>query len=247
MALYFLSDVHLRLDRPERSERLARFAAGLQPIDRVVVVGDLCDFWFASRQSETAHSPSPGLQGLANFRDSGGELTLLPGNHDAWIGDYYEKTLGVGYASEHLDLSWGGVRFHATHGHMVGAHSPWKRWMKGERFLRAFRATPSPIASVMNVLLDSANEIHRESVDLKHISVYRHHADSIAQSADVCVYGHIHRTVDEVRPAPRLVVLGGWHRRSSYFRVEDDGSANLIVIEDEKNRPPGGGKLPGRP
>ena len=228
MPLYFLSDVHLRLDRPERAARLSRFVSGLQPEDRVVIVGDLCDFWFASRQVEQV-SRCEGLRSLAAFQAGGGALTLMPGNHDAWLGPFYAKTLGVGYESESLDLVYGGTRFHATHGHTVGAHSPWKRWMKGQAFLRAFHETPAPLASVLNVLLDSANEFHRESVDRKHIAVYRRHANTIGDQADVCVYGHIHQTVDQIGESPRLVILGGWHRQSSYLRVEDDGSSALVV------------------
>ncbi len=231
MALYFLSDVHLRLDRPERAHRLARFVSTLEPSDRLVIVGDLCDFWFASRQITKA-SQCEGLKSLSAFRSSGGVLTLLPGNHDTWLGPFYADILGTSYESDDLDLTWGGTRFHATHGHTVGAVSPWKRWMKGEAFVRVFRATPSPVASVLNVLLDSANQIQRGSVDLKHIAVYRRHADTFMGRSDVCVFGHIHRTVDEFASSPRLVILGGWHRRSSYLRVDDRGT-ELVVVEDE--------------
>lgn len=231
MATIFLSDVHLRLDRPERARRLARAAGGFDATDHVVVVGDLCDFWFASRQMRDG-AACEGLRSLAEFRSRGGRLTLLPGNHDAWLGPYLEETLGVGYPGPDLDLTIGGRRFHAAHGHLVGAQSAWKGWMKSRAFLRAFRATPGPIARGLGALLDSANSVGREAVDLKHIGVYRRHADTLAGRADVCVYGHIHRVHDDVSRSPRVVVLGGWHRRSSYLRVDDDGRAEMRIVED---------------
>ena len=47
LAAYFASDVHLRLDRPERGRRFARFVGGLEPgVDTLTIVGDLCDFWY---------------------------------------------------------------------------------------------------------------------------------------------------------------------------------------------------------
>ncbi len=57
VADYILSDVHLRYDRPDRGERLARVVSEMGRIDRLVIVGDLCDFWLASRQQ---HLDIPG-------------------------------------------------------------------------------------------------------------------------------------------------------------------------------------------
>ena len=230
MPLFFLSDVHLRLDRPERGRRLARFVAGLGPGDQLVVVGDLCDFWHASR--ELGRGACEGLAGLAAFRARGGSLTLLPGNHDTHLGPYYQNVIGLGYVSDSLDVDHAGVRFHATHGHLVGAQTPWKAWMKGPAFLRAFRAVPGPVARGLNTLLDSANSVGRESTDLKHIGVYRHHADTLRGRIDVCVYGHIHRVHHDTQGSPEVVVIGGWHHRSSFLRVDDDGSRRLVVVED---------------
>ena len=61
MAEYFLSDVHLRLDHPGRGERLAWLADTLRPDDRLTIVGDLCDFWFAARQSSGNPARCAGL------------------------------------------------------------------------------------------------------------------------------------------------------------------------------------------
>ena len=85
MPLYFASDIHLRPDRPDRGERFARWLATLQPgVDDVCLVGDLCDFWFASRQQQGWDLPCAGLRALAGFTAQGGVLTILPGNHDAY-------------------------------------------------------------------------------------------------------------------------------------------------------------------
>jgi UDP-2,3-diacylglucosamine hydrolase len=232
VALYLLSDVHLRLDRPERGRRLARLVESLGAGDRLVVVGDLCDFWFASRQIHGDVDSCAGLRCLKEFGARGGGLTLLPGNHDAWLGAFYEQTIGVGYAGPSVDLAFGGIRIHATHGHLLGARSAWKGWMEGRAFLKGFTAIPGPMAGAMGRLLDSSNDIHRDSVDRKHLTIYRAYADRMSAEADLCIFGHIHRTYDDPATHPRLVVLGGWHHRTSYFRVDEE-TARLLVIEGD--------------
>ncbi len=234
MAVYFLSDVHLRLDRPERGRRLARLVEPLGRADRIIVVGDLCDFWFASRQSREGVSECNGLRSLAAFRSRGGELTLLPGNHDNWLGPFYENALGVGFdPCETLDLDMGGLRIRALHGHLVGARSPWKGWMEGRAFLRIFSALPDAIAGLLSRVLDSVNEVKRDAINRKHLVVYRRHADAHRAEADLMVFGHIHMLHDDREGSPGLVVLGGWHERSSYLKV-DCGEAILTVVEDDE-------------
>ena len=232
MALIFLSDVHLRLDRPERGERLARLLERLGSGDRVIVVGDLCDFWFASRQASGDALSCPGLRALASFRSRGGELDLLPGNHDTWLGPLYRDLLGADYRGDALEVEVAGVRFRAVHGHLLGARSAWKAAMETRLFLRAFRALPGRMARAMGDLLDSTNSVRRDATDRKHLAIYRAAADRVASEADICVFGHIHLTHDDRAGCPRMIVLGGWQHRSSYLRVSDLGEAELEVVED---------------
>ncbi len=49
-ATYFASDIHLRPDRSERGRRFARLVGDLSREDHLVLAGDICDFWFASRR-----------------------------------------------------------------------------------------------------------------------------------------------------------------------------------------------------
>ena len=46
--------------------------------------------------------------------------------------------------------------------------------------------------------------------------------------ADIVAVGHLHFPHDDSATQPRLVILGGWHHRASYLRIDADG-ARLIV------------------
>lgn len=227
MADYFLSDVHLRYDRPDRGRRLARLVDGLGPGDRLYIVGDLCDFWLASRQRRDDPMACPGLRALVEFRARGGEITALAGNHDAWLGEFYRGLFEPTWADDGLRVESHGLRIHLVHGHRLGARTAWKALMESRLFLGGFSAIPRRLAHHLEARLDRSNAAHREADDLRHIAAYRRFADAMAGDVDLVVLGHIHRPTDDPGP-PRMLVLGGWHRGSSYLRADERGAAFLV-------------------
>jgi UDP-2,3-diacylglucosamine hydrolase len=228
---YFTSDVHLRLDRPDRARRFARWVDGLEPDDSLTIAGDLCDFWYASRQTGDDAATCAGMRALAGFRARGGALTILPGNHDAWLGPFYERVLGTRFAAEPLEVEAHGLRLCLVHGHRVGGRTPWKVWMESRAFLSAFQHLPSPVATRLDHLLERRNDRRRDDDDRRHLSAYRDFAAARAGSVDIVFIGHIHRSVDEAGHGPRLVIPGGWHRQSSYLKVDASG-ASLVLAPD---------------
>ena len=228
MAVYLLSDVHLRLDRPDRGERLATFVDVLKADDRLIVVGDLCDFWFAARQWKVEPLRCPGLKSLARFRDRGGATTLLVGNHDAWLGPYYEKALDAKIVVEPFAFEAFGLRVVVAHGHLLGARRWWKGAMESKAFLNGFALLPRPLAGCFEHLLDAVNERGREESNRRHLALYRGFADSLADRADLVALGHIHDPFDDQTKRPRMIVLGGWHRATTCLKIDHQGATALF-------------------
>jgi UDP-2,3-diacylglucosamine hydrolase len=228
VAAYFVSDVHLRIDRPDRGCRFARLVESFAPEDTVVIVGDLCDFWFASRQRDADPLTCPGLRALAAFRSRGGSVTIMPGNHDLWLGPFYEQVLGVRFVQEPLELEAYGLRLHLVHGHLLGGRSVWKAVMEGRTFLHTFRLLPGAPARRLEKLLYLANEKRRAMSDERHIAAFRRYADGITHHVDLVVCGHIHTPRDDTSRRPRLVVLGGWLRGTSYLRIDESGAVAVV-------------------
>jgi UDP-2,3-diacylglucosamine hydrolase len=232
VAAYYASDVHLRLDRPGRSRRFAHWMHSLESTDSLTLVGDLCDFWFASRQPRRAATACEGLSALLDFHRRGGSVVVMAGNHDLWLGDYYRDELGLRWVADSLDEVVYGIRIHAVHGHRLGARSAWKGLMEGHAFVRAFGAFPHPRAAGLEHLLEWKNERGRAASDRRHLIAYRRYADQIADQSDLVVLGHIHRTIDDRSTTPRLVVLGDWLEKTSYLRVDETG-ATLHISEHD--------------
>jgi UDP-2,3-diacylglucosamine hydrolase len=223
VADYFLSDVHLRLDHPERSERLARVVSRLEANDALYVIGDLCDFWFASRQTKRYSNQCHGLRALTDFSDGGGRLVLLGGNHDLWLGDFYEKHLGATWISDELRFESHKLRVRLKHGHTFGGQSAWKSAMESRGFLRAFSMLPEPIAYSLERGLVKKNAVHKLEDDQKKLEAFRLETQKMSGTADVVILGHAHMQVDESVGSLRMLILNSWFDRANYLRIGSSG------------------------
>ncbi len=220
MPTYFASDVHLRLDKPERSERFARWVRTLSCDDVLVVVGDLCDFWFASRQLKQDPWTCAGLRSVRDFRSGGGKLLITAGNHDCWLGPFYEEKLGAEFHPDDLLLETEGFRVRAVHGHMLGARAPWKGVMESRWFLDFYALAPSAAAEGLARLLVAANERVRAESDRRHLEIYRQYCKAHINSADLFIFGHIHASYEEpIGSGKRLLILGSWLQAGNYARI----------------------------
>ncbi len=228
MADYFLSDVHLRLDRPERGRRLARLVDQLAPQDRLFIVGDLCDFWFASRQQGADPMACPGLSALVRLQERGVPLTLMLGNHDAWLGPFYESLLRLEVQPEPLVIVSHGQTIRLAHGHRVKGTSTWKSLMEGRAFLGAFGLLPGFLARDLESRLDRVNTRKKAEADRRLIAAYREMALACDSEFDIIVFGHVHHAYNNPEASPRLIVLGDWTRGASYLKIDATG-AELVI------------------
>lgn len=237
MPTYFASDIHLRLDRPDRALRFGRWVDGLAADDSLTIVGDLCDFWFAARQRRADPLSCDGLRALVEYRERGGAPKILLGNHDAWLGPFYERSLGLEVLPEPLRLTVEGLSLHLVHGHIMGARPSWKKVMESRAFLDGFARAPAPLANALAAQLERTNDVHRAEADRRHLVRYRAYADALSPAPDLAVFGHIHATFDDRSRTPRIVVLGDWLDGGSFLKIDEAGAA-LVHLADGSGHAP---------
>jgi UDP-2,3-diacylglucosamine hydrolase len=200
----------------------------LSPEDQLYLVGDVCDFWFAARQCSADPFRCDGLRALASFRSRGGSLTILPGNHDLWLGPFYQRALGATFVQEPLRLDTHGLKLHVVHGHRSGGRQPWKAVMESRAFLQAFTAMPAALAERLDQRLDQSNSRDRSRDEARLVVHFRESMKRLTEPVDIAVFGHVHGPVDDPSTRPRLVVLGGWHHQGSYLRIDASGAFQVI-------------------
>ncbi|RDK88422.1 UDP-2,3-diacylglucosamine diphosphatase [Marinirhabdus gelatinilytica] len=97
--IYFSSDNHL--GAPNAAESLPREKKFVRWLDEIkedaaaiFLLGDLFDFWFEYK-TVVPKGFVRVLGKLAELSDSGIPIHFFVGNHDLWMGDYFEKELNI--------------------------------------------------------------------------------------------------------------------------------------------------------
>ncbi len=115
-----VSDLHLGAVPETVSQDFIRFTERWHGEAKTLLInGDLFDFWCEFRTvvpSQHFHT----LRALADLRESGVELILIGGNHDAWGGPFLEETIGIQLADGPVELEMSGRRALVHHGDGIG-------------------------------------------------------------------------------------------------------------------------------
>lgn len=122
--VYFASDQHLGAPTPEASfPREQKFIKWLEEIRHdagvIFLLGDLFDFWFEYK-TVVPKGFVRVLGKLAEIRDSGIPIYFFVGNHDLWMGDYFEKELNIPVYHTTKEFEFNGKKFLIGHGDGLG-------------------------------------------------------------------------------------------------------------------------------
>lgn len=219
----FVSDVHLRYDdRPYLDRFLAFLRAAPGLARRVVIHGDLFDFYVGPKQGARAFY-RPLFDGVRDLVRQGVAVTLLHGNRDYLIGRDFVAA-GATVVPDVLELELGGRRVRVSHGDelCVGdlSYQRAKRILRSGPVVALTRALPVSAATFAAKLYRrvSARKARRFAASPRGSRL-----DSILEGArdlvlrasyDVLVAGHIHHFAEtplKGRDGPvRLLTTGAW-------------------------------------
>lgn len=122
MKTYFLSDAHLGAgnDSLQRERELVAFLDAIRPdCARLVLLGDMFDFWFSYRHV-VPRGFSRFIGKLAQMADEGVEIHYFIGNHDMWVFDYFANEVGCIMHPNPAPLTIDGKVFQIGHGDGLG-------------------------------------------------------------------------------------------------------------------------------
>lgn len=225
--ILFVSDLHFgrHVDDFERQRRdsFFRFLRAHAGVDRLVIAGDLFQFWF-DLGSTLPKGYFDILQALARTRAQGTRVDYLAGNHDWWRGGFWEQELGVTTHPGDLELHTQGRSILVQHGDGVGPGDHGYKFLK--RVLRHPLARGAARVLHPDLLLSLAHGADRLShrhTSTRRIDRPRLHAAALqafAAGHDALVLGHVHTQVHESLPGGELLVIGDWLTLHSYVRLE---------------------------
>lgn len=118
--VYLASDVHLGAAPHEREEAFLAWLAHTPGVaSRVVLNGDLFDFWFEYRWG-VPRGHDRVLSHLREVVDAGVPVTLMGGNHDWWGGRFLREEVGVEFLQDPVVRTYAGLTTFLAHGDGLG-------------------------------------------------------------------------------------------------------------------------------
>lgn len=242
--IYFISDVHLgvldgRRSPEDHQDVLISFFRHLETNDQLLIVGDLFDFWFEYRSS----IPTTGARvifELYALGQRGVQVTILPGNHDVWLGSYLRDQVGLEIQTNPLELEAQGKKLFITHGDEFGADWRFRfsrAVLKSRLCIWLFHLLHPDLGVVLGRWTSQLSDAQSSATPEDDRSVYVEAATELIYAGhDIVVCGHYHNGVNREVEGGRLIVLGNWIRSDTYAIMED-GDIKLMKWIGQRGEP----------
>lgn len=230
MKAVFLSDAHIRDHEDPNLPPLLGLLDHLKgQVDRLYIVGDLFDTWFAFPRA-VFDEYVPILGALDALRRAGAHIVYVTGNHDFEMGHVFEGILGAEIHDTEMSFEADGVRAYVAHGDMVNsADRTYRRLRRVLRcgFIRWLgrRLPPSIVWRVARRLSRSSRSDETARCNGLSELFAEFAAGKHADGFDAVILGHLHLPTFRERPGPSgrqvYVNLGDWMEARTFLRWTD--------------------------
>jgi len=245
MKAFFFSDVHLGLGPRDvekaKENRLLNFLhSALPATETLFIVGDLFDFWF-DYDTVIPRGFHRTLAALQEFTDAGKSIHYLVGNHDCWMGDFFETEIGATLHREPFDITVQSKRVHVHHGDGLAEND------LGYRLIKPVLRNRYAVKLYRWLHPDIGVRIaHRTSLSSRSYTTTKHYGEEqgmiryaeriIAGGADIVVMGHHHRPATAKLGRGVYINLGDWITYNTYGEMSEGSIALKTWKETQEGR-----------
>ena len=230
MKAIFLSDAHITGHDDPNLPPLLGFLESLRGgVDRLYVVGDLFDTWFAFPRA-VFDEYIPVLGALDALKRAGTKIVYITGNHDFEMGNAFRKILDADIHESDMALEADGLRVYVAHGDLANPADKSYRRLRAVlrcRFIRWLGRSlpPSWVWRIARGLKKTCGSGHNGG-DNGMSDVFAEHARlKHDEGFDVVVLGHLHRpshaVTNEGDRRTAYVNLGEWMTTRTYLEWAD--------------------------
>jgi UDP-2,3-diacylglucosamine hydrolase len=241
--LYFISDVHLGLgardQEREKEDRLLGFLKAILPsADRLFIVGDLFDFWFEYR-TVVPKGFHRTLSALQDLTERGIPVEYLAGNHDYWIGDFFERELGMTLRFNPYEANLQGKRVYLHHGDGLAKNDLGYRMIKpllrNRWSIRAYRLLHPDLGVWLAQGSSKTSRAYTSSKDYgnEEEGMLAFAREKILEGMDIVIMGHRHKPRIMPVGTGTYVNLGDWIHFFTYGEMVG-GQMSLNTWNAEK-------------
>jgi UDP-2,3-diacylglucosamine hydrolase len=237
---YFISDAHLGIESQQKEElkqrRLIQFFKAIEAdADQLFIVGDLFDFWIDYRWV-IPRGYLPILSALRELSEFGVKVSIIAGNHDFWLGNFFTQDMNIAIHNKPLDLTLHGKRFYIAHGDGLN------RKDFGYRFLKLILRNPVTYTicrllhpDVIFTLARWCSTLSRgQRPDFDIQEPYIEHARELFMKGyDYVIFAHTHNPIKLNENQHTYINIGEWINRCTYA-VYNQGKLDLKIWKGPK-------------
>lgn len=236
MALYIFSDAHLGSGSAElEATKVARIRQLFDMVradgDRLVILGDLFDFWFEYKHAMPKEHHGV-LFMMTELISAGIPIDYISGNHDFWMDDFFAEHIGVTMHKDSFDLTYNEQRLHLTHGDGLAradrGYRVLKKILRNPLNIWLYRKLPPDWAIPLAKKVSGSSRDYTSRRDHTFASDYEAYARTkLSENYDVVAIGHLHIPAYEKWDNGVYINTGDFINHFSYAKMVDD----LITLE----------------
>ena len=201
----FISDLHLRAERPDLTDRFAAFLAdtAAAKVEALFILGDLFEYWIGDDDLADPFNARV-CAALLQLADSGTDIYFIAGNRDFLIGETFAAAAGVTLLDEIEKVGAGDTAILLMHGDTVCTddlpYQEFRRMVRSPDWQSTFLARP---LVERRAEVESLRRRSAEAMQGKTAAIMDTNLDAIrtALAAHGCtrlIHGHTHRPGHEV-------------------------------------------------
>ena len=239
--IYFFSDVHLGLGSREsdrrRERELLRFLDAITAdCERLIIVGDLFDYWFEySTVTPKYHFRT--LTALANLRERGVIIDYIMGNHDFGHQSFFEDELDIPIHHDDISLTLSGKKFYIAHGdgkaYNDTGYSILRAILRNKLSIKLFQWLHPDIGIWLASGSSHASRTYTDDKDYSPRDGLQDFAEKkISEGYDYVIMGHRHRSTVKTFAGGTYINLGHWLKTPATFGRFDGEKMELLTTAD---------------
>lgn len=228
---YFVSDAHLGVGEKgverQKERELIRFLDLVQSDGKqLFILGDLFDFWFEYR-TVIPKGYHRLLAKLSEVVERGTEVSYLAGNHDFWLGRFFEDEIGMHVHAEPFSVTIGNARFFLHHGdglaHKDLGYRILKRVLRNRLNIWLYSLIHPDLGIKLARFSSRKSRDYTSQKDYGEGDGMRAYAGrKIGEGYEYVIMGHNHKPVLERIENGYYVNLGDWISHYTYGAYEGD-------------------------
>ncbi|KAF0165156.1 MAG: UDP-2 3-diacylglucosamine hydrolase [Rhodocyclaceae bacterium] len=201
----FVSDLHLRAERPDLTQRFADFLAATAAarVETLFILGDLFEYWIGDDDLGDPFNARV-CKLLRDLADRGTRIFFIAGNRDFLIGETFAAAAGMRLLSETEKVGAGGTPTLLMHGDTVCIddlpYQEFRRMVRSQQWQADFLARPLPErrAEVASLRRRSAEAMQGKTAAIMDANGAAIREALTAHGCTRLIHGHTHRPGHEV-------------------------------------------------